>query len=75
MVAMPDDPRPDVSPQTAPPAQHAGVGKRRLVINAALIGATVPVVMTLSRAASANNCQSVTASAAASHNKACVAPP
>jgi hypothetical protein len=52
---MSDDPRPEVSPETTPPAQQAGIGKRRLLIKAALIGSTVPVVMTISRSALADN--------------------
>jgi len=48
---MADDPLPEVTPQTAPPAQSAGIGKRRLLIKAALIGSTVPVVATISRSA------------------------
>lgn len=50
---MSDDPRPEIAPQTPPPEQRAGIGKRRLLIKAALIGSTIPVVMTISRSASA----------------------
>ncbi len=53
---MADDPRPEVAPESAPPAQPAGIGKRRLLIKAALVGSTVPVVMTLSGPAYAINC-------------------
>ncbi len=53
---MSDDPRPEVSPETAPPARQDGIGKRRLLIKAALIGSTVPVVMTLSGPAYAIHC-------------------
>ncbi len=48
---MADDPRPEVSAKTAPPVQQAGIGKRRLLIKAALIGSAMPVVMTISRSA------------------------
>ena len=50
-VAMSDDPRPEIAPQTPPPEQRAGIGKRRLLIKAALVGSTVPVVMTISHSA------------------------
>jgi hypothetical protein len=56
VAALSDDPRPEVAPETAPPAQRAGIGKRRLLIKAALIGSTVPVVMTLSQSAFAAAC-------------------
>jgi len=44
-------PRLGLAPQGTPPAQQAGIGKRRLLIKAALLGSTVPVVMTISRPA------------------------
>ena len=50
---MSDDPRPEAAPETAPPV---GIGKRRLLIKAALIGSTVPVVMTISQSAFAAAC-------------------
>ncbi|MDR3530878.1 MAG: hypothetical protein P4L90_10035 [Rhodopila sp.] len=53
---MSDDPRPEISPETAPLAQQAGISKRRLLIKAALVGSTVPVVMTLSGPAYAIDC-------------------
>jgi hypothetical protein len=53
---MSDDPRPEVSPETVLPAPQAGIGKRRLLIKAALVGSTVPVVMTLSGPAYAIHC-------------------
>lgn len=52
---MPDDPRPEMSPESAPPAPHAGIGKRRFLIKAALIGSAMPAVITLSRSAIAHN--------------------
>jgi hypothetical protein len=54
---MSDTPRSEAAPETAPPAQPAGIGKRRLLIKAALVGSTVPVVMTISHSAfSADYC-------------------
>jgi hypothetical protein len=62
---MADDPRPGGYPENPPPARQAGIGKRRLLIKAALIGSTMPVVVTIGHSASAaivNPCKSLTTS-------------
>lgn len=70
-VAMSDDPRPELAPQTAPPARQAGIRKRRLLVKAALIGSTVPVVMTISQSALAAKCGKSQTSASWKSSKKC----
>ena len=68
---MSDDPRPEVAPETVPPAQQARIGKRRLLIKAALIGSTAPVVMTISHSAFAAACGTSHTSASWKSSKKC----
>lgn len=51
---MTDDARAAAASENPPPTQPPRLGKRKLLIKAALVGTTMPVVMTIGRSASAH---------------------
>ncbi len=71
---MSDSSGSDHSPANPSPAQPPGVGKRRLLIKAALIGSTVPIVTTISRSALAAECSPSQQASAAVSGRNCTMP-